>query len=70
MTTSTNGPAVRKSDIEVDSEREYTCNLLGTVYENSTRQTLLNILTIQGLDKQHCLVKPRMVWLPKETAEI
>jgi len=62
-------PVVKKSDIEVDIEREYTCNFLGTIYENSTRETLLRLFTAEKLDKNHCYVKPRMEWLPKETAE-
>ena len=53
-------PLVRKSDIEVDSEREYTCNFLGTIYANTSREQLLKLIHSQKLEKKHCLVKARM----------
>lgn len=42
----------------VHEERPYICNFLGTVYENSSRQALMNILKQNGSDKL-CWVSAR-----------
>nr|XP_044611991.1 ribitol-5-phosphate xylosyltransferase 1 isoform X3 [Equus asinus] len=48
------------------NERPYLCNFLGTVYENSSRQALMNILKQDGNDKL-CWVSAREQWQPQET---
>ncbi|XP_036107913.1 ribitol-5-phosphate xylosyltransferase 1 isoform X2 [Molossus molossus] len=50
------------------NERPYLCNFLGTIYENSSREALLNILKQDGIDKL-CWVSVREQWQPQETNE-
>ncbi|XP_074395905.1 ribitol-5-phosphate xylosyltransferase 1 isoform X4 [Zonotrichia albicollis] len=48
--------------------RSYLCNFLGTVYKNSSRETLIEILKQDGLDKL-CWIAAREQWQPQETNE-
>uniref|UniRef100_A0A8C6ZDV8 Ribitol xylosyltransferase 1 n=2 Tax=Nothoprocta perdicaria TaxID=30464 RepID=A0A8C6ZDV8_NOTPE len=48
--------------------RSYLCNFLGTIYKNSSRETLLEILKQDGLDKL-CWIAAREQWQPQETNE-
>jgi len=53
-------PAVSSLLHELRSPREYTCNFIGTVYENSTRELLLDVLRQSGLVASgRCFVKTR-----------
>uniref|UniRef100_A0A8C4LNF0 Ribitol xylosyltransferase 1 n=1 Tax=Equus asinus TaxID=9793 RepID=A0A8C4LNF0_EQUAS len=62
----TNFPVVEASWSMLHNERPYLCNFLGTVYENSSRQALMNILKQDGNDKL-CWVSAREQWQPQET---
>uniref|UniRef100_A0A8D0H0B1 Ribitol xylosyltransferase 1 n=1 Tax=Sphenodon punctatus TaxID=8508 RepID=A0A8D0H0B1_SPHPU len=48
--------------------RSHLCNFLGTVYKNSSRETLMDILKQDGLDKL-CWIAAREQWQPQETNE-
>lgn len=51
-------PKVDSSKVEVHIKRKYSCNFLGTVYKNSSREVLMKIL--QGdFFQENCLIKPR-----------
>ncbi|XP_073756829.1 ribitol-5-phosphate xylosyltransferase 1 isoform X2 [Callorhinus ursinus] len=63
-----NFPVVEASWSMLHNERPYLCNFLGTVYENSSRQALMNILKQDGNDKL-CWVSAREQWQPQETNE-
>ncbi|EGD77267.1 hypothetical protein PTSG_08361 [Salpingoeca rosetta] len=54
--------AVRKT------RRKYLCNLQATIYEGSSRETLLQVLRASGLAKD-CFINARTQWLPNETPE-
>ncbi|XP_039721826.1 ribitol-5-phosphate xylosyltransferase 1 isoform X2 [Pteropus medius] len=58
VATYRNFPVVEASWSMLHNERPYLCNFLGTVYENSSRQELMNILKQEGIDKL-CLVSVR-----------
>ncbi|XP_032769104.1 ribitol-5-phosphate xylosyltransferase 1 isoform X2 [Rattus rattus] len=61
-------PVVEASWSMLHDERPYICNFLGTIYENSSRQALMNILKQDGNDKL-CWVSAREQWQPQETNE-
>ncbi|KAJ8262366.1 hypothetical protein GJAV_G00165610 [Gymnothorax javanicus] len=61
-------PLVSLSEELLSSRRPYLCNFLGTVYRNSSREKLMEILTEQGLEKE-CLISAREQWVPGETVE-
>lgn len=42
----------------ITSNRPYLCNFLGTVYKNSSRETLMQVLKQSGLDKE-CITGAR-----------
>jgi len=45
---------------ELEAQRQYICNFIGTVYENSTRQTLVDMLKQSGLvNSGRCFLKIR-----------
>ncbi|XP_073984527.1 ribitol-5-phosphate xylosyltransferase 1-like [Rhodnius prolixus] len=48
--------------------RKYTCNFIGTVYKNSSREKLVEALNKSHLSKK-CYVESRERWLPNETEE-
>ncbi|KAF3826054.1 hypothetical protein GH733_006168, partial [Mirounga leonina] len=68
VATYRNFPVVEASWSMLHNERPYLCNFLGTVYENSSRQALMNILKQDGNDKL-CWVSAREQWQPQETNE-
>ncbi|KAJ8382757.1 hypothetical protein SKAU_G00035350 [Synaphobranchus kaupii] len=61
-------PVVLPSVEMVTSERPYLCNFLGTVYRNSSRETLMEILKQHRLERE-CDITARERWVPQETAE-
>lgn len=61
-------PLIRPNTQLITSNRPYLCNFLGTVYKNSSRETLMQVLKQSGLDKE-CITTAREKWLPQETAD-
>lgn len=51
-------PVVMANSQMVNSTRPFLCNFLGTVYKNSSRETLMGILKKTGLDKE-CIITAR-----------
>uniref|UniRef100_A0A3Q2W4C3 Ribitol xylosyltransferase 1 n=1 Tax=Haplochromis burtoni TaxID=8153 RepID=A0A3Q2W4C3_HAPBU len=51
-------PMIRPNAQLITSNRPYLCNFLGTVYKNSSRETLMHILTQSGLEKD-CITTGR-----------
>ncbi|XP_023423421.2 ribitol-5-phosphate xylosyltransferase 1 isoform X3 [Cavia porcellus] len=68
VATYRNFPVMEASWSMVYDKRPYLCNFLGTVYKNSSRQELMNILKQDGNDKL-CWISPREQWQPQETNE-
>uniref|UniRef100_H3BH37 Ribitol xylosyltransferase 1 n=1 Tax=Latimeria chalumnae TaxID=7897 RepID=H3BH37_LATCH len=68
VATYRNFPAVNPNSLMVQSSRPYLCNFLGTVYKNSSRVSLMKVLSQEGLD-QDCIIVAREQWLPKEKHE-
>ena len=56
-------PMIHKTDVNVNQKRKYTCNFLGTVYPNSSREKLKKILDDRSLN---CYVKTRSTWSANE----
>ncbi|KAK3927048.1 Ribitol-5-phosphate xylosyltransferase 1 [Frankliniella fusca] len=54
--------------IDLTSPRSHLCNFLGTVYHNSSRQVLVQILESPKLQDE-CIVRGRDKWTPLETEE-
>jgi len=45
---------------ELELTRQYACNFIGTVYQNSTREILVDVLKQSGLvDSGRCFLKTR-----------
>ncbi|KAG8439605.1 hypothetical protein GDO86_005694 [Hymenochirus boettgeri] len=65
VATYRNFPVVEPTWSMVRDSRPYTCNFLGTVYPNSSRETLMDVVT-KGLH-QLCFISPRVHWQPQET---
>ncbi|NXV42099.1 RXLT1 xylosyltransferase, partial [Uria aalge] len=63
-----NFPVVEPTWSMLHDPRSYLCNFLGTVYKNSSRETLMEILKQDGLDKL-CWIAAREQWQPQETNE-
>ncbi|CAI5785527.1 Uncharacterized protein PODLI_1B038981 [Podarcis lilfordi] len=61
-------PVVEPSWSMLHTPRPYQCNFLGTVYKNSTREILVDVLKQNGLDKL-CWISAREEWWPQETNE-
>ncbi|CAF98279.1 unnamed protein product, partial [Tetraodon nigroviridis] len=61
-------PMIRPNPQLITSNRPYLCNFLGTVYKNSSRETLMQVLQQSGLNKE-CITGARENWLPQETAD-
>uniref|UniRef100_A0A6J0T305 Ribitol-5-phosphate xylosyltransferase 1 n=1 Tax=Pogona vitticeps TaxID=103695 RepID=A0A6J0T305_9SAUR len=61
-------PVIEPSWSMLHTPRVYQCNFLGTVYKNSTRETLMEVLKQSGLDKL-CWISAREEWWPQETNE-
>ncbi|KAM9073309.1 ribitol-5-phosphate xylosyltransferase 1 [Megaptera novaeangliae] len=68
VATYRNFPVVEANWSMLHNERPYLCNFIGTIYENSSRQALMNILKQDGNDKL-CWVSAREQWQPQETNE-
>ncbi|KAH3819454.1 hypothetical protein DPMN_121189, partial [Dreissena polymorpha] len=60
-------PKVDSSVLPVHVKRKYSCNFLGTVYKNSSRETLMKILE-GDFFRERCFIKPRYSWVPEESA--
>lgn len=60
-------PVVRSSNLALKQKRKHICNFLGTVYENSSRTELLNIMDSHDLLQKNCFTYVRYKWLPSET---
>uniref|UniRef100_A0AAQ4QDP1 Ribitol xylosyltransferase 1 n=4 Tax=Gasterosteus aculeatus aculeatus TaxID=481459 RepID=A0AAQ4QDP1_GASAC len=61
-------PMIRPNAQLITSNRPYLCNFLGTIYKNSSRDILMQVLKQSGLDKE-CITTAREKWLPQETAD-
>lgn len=61
-------PVVTLSSQMVKKDRPYLCNFLGTIYKNSSRETLMNLLKQNNMEKD-CLMHAREKWLPQETSD-
>ncbi|KAM6945971.1 ribitol-5-phosphate xylosyltransferase 1 [Aplochiton taeniatus] len=61
-------PLVMPNAHMISSPRPYLCNFLGTVYKNSSRETLMGILKEAGMENK-CITNAREKWLPQETTE-
>ncbi|KAL7401836.1 hypothetical protein ABVT39_005234 [Epinephelus coioides] len=61
-------PMIRPNAQLITSNRPYLCNFLGTVYKNSSRETLMQVLKQSGLEKD-CITTAREKWLPQETSD-
>lgn len=59
-------PVVTLSGQMVKTVRSYLCNFLGTIYKNSSRETLMGVLKQSGMEKD-CLmhVREKYVFLEK-----
>ena len=57
-----------RQSIDLTSPRSHLCNFLGTVYHNSSRQALVQILDSPKLQDE-CIVRGRERWAPLETEE-
>ncbi|NWS76683.1 RXLT1 xylosyltransferase, partial [Crotophaga sulcirostris] len=68
VATYRNFPVVEPSRSMLHDPRSHLCNFLGTVYKNSSRETLMEILKQDGLDKL-CWIAAREQWQPQETNE-
>ncbi|XP_036373377.1 ribitol-5-phosphate xylosyltransferase 1 isoform X2 [Megalops cyprinoides] len=61
-------PVVTPNAEMVNSARPYLCNFLGTVYKNSSRETLMRVLKQEGLERE-CLTTAREKWVPQESQD-
>ncbi|XP_054844939.1 ribitol-5-phosphate xylosyltransferase 1 [Eublepharis macularius] len=68
VATYRNFPVVEPSWSMLHTPRLYLCNFLGTVYKNSSRETLMEVLRQNELDKV-CWISTREEWWPQETNE-
>ncbi|XP_046407109.1 ribitol-5-phosphate xylosyltransferase 1-like [Ischnura elegans] len=59
-------PNLQEDEVDLLSSRPYLCNFLGTVYKNSSRETLLDVVKINNIEDE-CLVLGRQKWSPLET---
>ncbi|XP_066997102.2 ribitol-5-phosphate xylosyltransferase 1 isoform X2 [Anabrus simplex] len=61
-------PVINPQHVDVTSARSYLCNFLGTIYVNSSRLTLLDIVKASAYHDK-CIINGRKVWPPAETTE-
>ncbi|OCT87515.1 hypothetical protein XELAEV_18021209mg [Xenopus laevis] len=61
-------PVVEPNWLLVQDSRPYSCNFLGTVYQNSSREILMDVVKKDKLG-QICWILPREQWQPLETNE-
>lgn len=66
VATYRNFPLVHTNKDLIKKERKYVCNYLATIYRNSSREELLNLLKDK---KEKCLVNARMEWKSNESEE-
>ena len=55
------------SSLNLGTTRPYVCNFVGTVYPDSSRKELMNILNEKY--ENICIIKTRLEWEPKETSD-
>ncbi|XP_053200832.1 ribitol-5-phosphate xylosyltransferase 1-like [Panonychus citri] len=67
VATYRNFPNPDATKLNLRLENPYTCNFLGTVYPNSSRSELMEVL--KSLDEGTCFIKGRSEWEPNETSE-
>ncbi|ELU15959.1 hypothetical protein CAPTEDRAFT_104115 [Capitella teleta] len=58
-------PLVEPSEVDAEKPRKYRCSFVGTVYANSSRSNMMQVLT-DPLIQQQCYVRPRYKWQPNE----
>ncbi|XP_044533448.1 ribitol-5-phosphate xylosyltransferase 1 [Gracilinanus agilis] len=68
VATYRNFPVVEPSWSMLHDERSFLCNFLGTIYKNSSRETLMDILK-HDKNSKLCWVAAREEWKPQETNE-
>ncbi|XP_063783648.1 ribitol-5-phosphate xylosyltransferase 1 isoform X2 [Pseudophryne corroboree] len=68
VATYRNFPAIDPSWSLVHDSRPYLCNFLGTMYNNSSREILMEVIRKEGLE-QYCWISPRNQWQPLESNE-
>ncbi|XP_063448902.1 ribitol-5-phosphate xylosyltransferase 1-like [Mytilus trossulus] len=59
-------PNIERSEVPIYNKRKFVCNFMGTIYKNSSREVLLDVLRTEPL-RSICSVKARQTWLPQET---
>ncbi|XP_038054499.1 ribitol-5-phosphate xylosyltransferase 1-like isoform X2 [Patiria miniata] len=61
-------PVVDSAGLNVRASRPYRCNFMGTIYPNSSRETLLRVIKKHNLG-DYCYVRARESWEPAEKEE-
>lgn len=61
-------PNVKRSDVPIYNRRKFVCNFLGTIYKNSSREALLDVLQAEPF-RSICSVKARQTWMPNESEQ-
>ncbi|KAL1110581.1 hypothetical protein AAG570_008109, partial [Ranatra chinensis] len=64
VATYRNFPLLEETSVNIANNRTYKCNFVGTIYENSTREVMIDSLSKY---KGQCFVDVRYKWLPMET---
>lgn len=59
-------PKVDPKKLDIENARPYICNFLGSIYPQSSREKLLQIIREHNLT-QYCFIKVRHEWQPRET---
>ena len=59
-------PNIKRSEVPIYNKRKFVCNFLGTIYKNSSREVLLDVLHAEPL-RSICSVKARQTWMPNES---
>ncbi|KAL5014767.1 hypothetical protein ScPMuIL_009037, partial [Solemya velum] len=61
-------PKVDSAHLPMEIHRKYICNFLGTIYKNSSRETLLHVIE-KSPHRASCYINPRQEWVAQETDE-
>ncbi|XP_064633570.1 ribitol-5-phosphate xylosyltransferase 1-like [Lineus longissimus] len=61
-------PNFQPHQINYKATRPYICNYVATVYKNTSREVLMNMMTKNQLHHK-CYIKPRLKWAAGETDE-
>eukprot|EP00112_Aurelia_sp_Birch-Aquarium-sp1_P002874 Seg1319.10 transcript_id=Seg1319.10/GoldUCD/mRNA.D3Y31 product="Ribitol-5-phosphate xylosyltransferase 1" protein_id=Seg1319.10/GoldUCD/D3Y31 len=69
VATYRNFPRVYSKDLIQTAKRKYTCNFIGTVYKNSSREKLMKQFQTNSFLKEKCFLHERKGWKPSETRE-